>query len=237
METLTDEQTSWLDDIKESRTYRFSLEAFRHEREKSQLRGADLKAYLQRFADEKMNTHGTACLIELWKLFEHDTDTVISEGWTELQPLSTPRQALFVAGMTMHSWIDDNLGNATGSHYPEVEVGNTAFFDSCKYDKDRAIRLLHRIFDLTKNWDPLTRGSSLKWKILYQALLDADAFEQYGRAKFRAFVESVVCYVFPQTPVEFSGYISKAKLPDNPRKYPDEEKRLYDNLVRVLKNT
>ena len=137
-----------------------------------------------------------------------------------------------------------------GEKYPEINHNNRQFFvkeyrvdASCSKDGKMnkvlpADELLHRIYDITKGWNPKFRESVHKWRVMYETLLRLRYFVVGEKKRYADFVVSVVRYCFPLSEGggkdSYSNNISKSALHDRYEMWSEEDKLLYKSLKDAL---
>lgn len=141
--------------------------------------------------------------------------------------------------------------NIIHKEYPNIKDVNRDFFEKAfvvtgevngipnKKVLDLPIDdLLHRIYDLTTDWNPTVTTSVHKWKVLYETLRRQKYFFVYEKHKFKDFVEAVVRYCFPLDDTDikdtYQNNISKSKLDEHFENWSNEDKKLYMTLKTAL---
>ena len=134
-----------------------------------------------------------------------------------------------------------------GSEYPAIsDVNRRLFADTYYTEESTAIgqrklkrdvpkdKILHSIFDITKEWNPDVRTSVHKWKMMYVALDRMRYIRQSNRKQYTLFVSAVVAYCFPSVKESYCDNISRTYLDDNYNMWGDEDKQLYKQLRDAL---
>ena len=134
-----------------------------------------------------------------------------------------------------------------GSEYPPIsDVNRQLFADTYFVEISTTIgkkkqkrdvpkdKLLHSIFDITKEWDPAVRTSVHKWKMMYVTLDRMGYIRQSNRKQYTLFVSAIVAYCFPSVKESYGDNISSTNLDDNYNMWEDEDKQLYKQLRDAL---
>lgn len=108
------------------------------------------------------------------------------------------------------------------------------FEESC--GKTRPIEeLMHRIYDIMKDYDPKDTGCSKKWCILYSVLRDNRYLKDFERPQYAKYVRAVIQYCFPDVPESYADTVSKAKIKGSRQTWKDTEVTdFYDLLKKEL---
>lgn len=94
--------------------------------------------------------------------------------------------------------------------------------------------LLHRIYDLTTDWNPDSRSSVHKWRLLYELLKRQRYFTILEKHRFDDFVNAVVKYCFPNVKATYNNNISKSTLDEHFTEWTQADKDLYKMLKAAL---
>ena len=134
-----------------------------------------------------------------------------------------------------------------GSEYPPISEVNRQLFADTYYPEELTTtgqrkpkrnvpkdKILHSIFDITKEWNPEVRTSVHKWKMMYEALDRMRYIRQSNRKQYKLFVSAVVAYCFPSVNKNYCGNISSTKLDDSYNNWEDEDKQLFKELRDAL---
>lgn len=95
--------------------------------------------------------------------------------------------------------------------------------------------LMHRIYDLTEGWDPSSKESAHKWRILYETLVDLEYITINERPKLKKFVEAVVTYCYPGVHDNYENNLSKIKLSEHKETWTQDNKALLKHIKEELK--
>lgn len=149
-------------------------------------------------------------------------------------------------GETYYGSIE-NTPQDQGTEYPAIsDVNRRLFADTYFVEMPTTIgkkkpkrdvpkdKILHSIFDITKEWDPAVRTSVHKWKMMYVALDRMRYIIQRNRKQYKLFVSAVVAYCFPSVKESYGDNISSTNLDDNYNMWEDEDKQLYKQLRDAL---
>ena len=131
--------------------------------------------------------------------------------------------------------------------YPEITDDNRNFFEKAfvvtgevngKVSKSvldlPVVELLHRIYDLTTDWNPELETSVHKWRLLYETLKRMKYFTILGKEKYGKFVNAVVKYCFPDVKATYNNNISKSTLEAHFTEWSQADKDLYKTLKTAL---
>lgn len=94
--------------------------------------------------------------------------------------------------------------------------------------------LMHRIHDMTVDWNPVDSSSVRKWKLLYEVLLRLRYFRIEEKQRYRDFLEAVVKYCFPETKDSYNNNISKSHLDARIENWEPDDMRFYKELKGAL---
>lgn len=149
-------------------------------------------------------------------------------------------------GETYYGSIE-NTPQEQGTEYPAIsDVNRRLFADTYFVEMPTTIgkkkqkrdvpkdKLLHSIFDITKEWDPAVRTSVHKWKMMYVTLDRMGYIRQSDRKQYKLFVSAIVAYCFPSVKESYCDNISRTYLDDNYNMWEDEDKQLYKQLRDAL---
>lgn len=149
-------------------------------------------------------------------------------------------------GETYYDSIE-NTPQDQGTEYPEIsDVNRRLFADTYFVEISTTIgkkkqkrdvpkdKILHSIFDITKEWDPAVRTSVHKWKMMYVTLDRMGYIRQSDRKQYKLFVSAIVAYCFPSVKESYCDNISRTYLDDNYNMWEDEDKQLYKQLRDAL---
>ena len=149
-------------------------------------------------------------------------------------------------GETYYGSIE-NTPQDQGTEYPEIsDVNRRLFADTYFVEMPTTIgkkkpkrdvpkdKILHSIFDITKEWDPAVRTSVHKWKMMYVTLDRMGYIRQSDRKQYKLFVSAIVAYCFPSVKESYCDNISRTYLDDNYNMWEDEDKQLYKQLRDAL---
>lgn len=131
--------------------------------------------------------------------------------------------------------------------YPEITDAHRNFFEKAfvvtgeingKVSKsvlDLPVdELLHRIYDLTTDWNPELETSVHKWRLLYETLKRMKYFTIFEKEKYGKFVKAVVTYCFPNVKATYNNNISKSTLDEHFENWAQADKDLYKTLKNAL---
>lgn len=131
-------------------------------------------------------------------------------------------------------------------HYPKVTDTNTDFFANTfvvaseligvprkRLDVPK-VKILHIIYNSTREWAPTNRNSVHKWRVLYEVLKRLKYFTICEKHRFGDFVEAVVKYCFPDVQATYANNISKSKLEEHFEEWTQRDKNLYKTLKTAL---
>lgn len=149
-------------------------------------------------------------------------------------------------GETYYGSIE-NTPQEQGTEYPAIsDVNRRLFADTYFVEISTTIgkkkqkrdvpkdKLLHSIFDITKEWNPAVRTSVHKWKMMYVTLDRMGYIRQSDRKQYKLFVSAIVAYCFPSVKESYCDNISRTYLDDNYNMWEDEDKQLYKQLRDAL---
>lgn len=117
------------------------------------------------------------------------------------------------------------------TYYPEKPLNIGIKKRKCDVPKDK---ILHSIFDLSKEWNPALRTSVHKWRMMYEMLYKMKLIKSSDRKQYRLFVTSIVAYCFPSVKDTYSDNISKTFIDENLDAWNDEDKQMYKELKKAL---
>lgn len=131
--------------------------------------------------------------------------------------------------------------------YPEITDANRNFFEevfvvtgdvngkvSRKVLDLPVDELLHRIYNLTADWNPELETSVHKWRLLYELLKRMKYFTILEKEKYGKFVNAVVKYCFPNVKTTYNNNISKSILDEHFVEWTQTDKDLYKTLKNAL---
>ena len=149
-------------------------------------------------------------------------------------------------GETYYGSIE-NTPQEQGTEYPAIsDVNRRLFADTYFVEISTTIgkkkqkrdvpkdKLLHSIFDITKEWDPAVRTSVHKWRMMYVALDRMRYIIQRNRKQYKLFVSAVVAYCFPSVKESYCDNISSTNLDDDYDNWKYEDKQLFKELRDAL---
>lgn len=137
--------------------------------------------------------------------------------------------------------------NIINKEYPEITDDNRNFFEKAfvvtgeingkasKSVLDLPVdELLHRIYDLTTDWNPELETSVHKWRLLYETLKRMKYFTILEKEKFGKFANAVVKYCFPDVKATYNNNLSKSTLDEHFTEWTQADKDLYKTLKTAL---
>ena len=137
--------------------------------------------------------------------------------------------------------------NVKAVKYPEISEAQRIFFENKiwislhKNGKDERLHIdlpkewvLHTIYDFTTEWNPTFKTSAHQWRILYEVLLRLKYFKIVARQRFKAYVDAVVEYCFPNVSSTYANNISKTSLAPHIEDWSETDKRMYRSLKKLL---
>lgn len=132
-------------------------------------------------------------------------------------------------------------------HYPDITDANRDFFEKAfvvtgeingrvtKQVLNLPVdELLHRIYDLTIDWNPELETSVHKWRILYELLKRMKYFTILEKEKYGKFLNAVVKYCFSNVRATYNNNISKSTLDAHFTNWSQADKEFFKTLKSAL---
>lgn len=99
-------------------------------------------------------------------------------------------------------------------------------------------QLMHRIYDHTHehDWNPDATSSVHRWRMLYDLLARLKFFKEGERKKYRAYVDAVVRYCYPEVKDTYNDNLRQSTPPESFHDWDEEDKEEYRRLKDIIQN-